>query len=358
MRTRMRSFALLGGGAVLLGAALTMGGDRKAMPDLRVTQWVSAKTISQEALRGKPYVVEFWATWCPPCRKSTPHLVELAKKYQPMGLAIIGVTSEPATALGKVQRFAKQFGMNYYVGFEQKLGKTLNVQGIPTAFVVDHAGRIAWRGHPMSPAFEGAIVAALGEWRFPTARFPRTAAAARATMVGTASNGVAPLKAIGADSERGKEVAEALKVLSQLAQAEVAAARAIPKTDPVERVLALRRVASKYEGLAVAGAAAAEAKSVVVAESRKSPRFADEVALSEERRALQEKVQARSSAAAARSQTEKGRLEALTRVLAGAVREYDALIKRYPGVKSVDAVRADRDKAKAMITRIKNYLAR
>jgi thiol-disulfide isomerase/thioredoxin len=99
-------------------------------------------------LKGKPYVLEFWATWCPPCRQSIPHLNEIYKKFKARGLEVIGVTDEDKQT---VRNFEKTLPIDYTVAFDtyKKLNKDFGIEGIPHAMIVDTAGKIVWEGHPM-----------------------------------------------------------------------------------------------------------------------------------------------------------------------------------------------------------------
>jgi len=98
---------------------------------------------------GKPLIVEFWATWCPPCRKSIPHLNEVYAKYKAKGLEIVGVTNEESDT---VRAFMKTMPMNYNVAHDAggSLGKKFGVTGIPHALLVNRQGQIVWEGHPLS----------------------------------------------------------------------------------------------------------------------------------------------------------------------------------------------------------------
>ena len=100
---------------------------------------------------GKVYVVEFWATWCPPCRTSIPHLTDIQKQFKDKGVTVIGVSGEKADV---VKPFVEKMGekMNYTIAVDTK-GKVGNgymtafkQNGIPTAFVVDGKGNVAWVG--------------------------------------------------------------------------------------------------------------------------------------------------------------------------------------------------------------------
>ena len=123
-------------------------GDRA--PALSVNKWVVNRPVTARAARGKVLVVEFWATWCGPCRTSIPHLNKLHEKYGDKQVVLCGITSETAA---KVQEFIKSVPMKYHVGIDT--GKTneaymKGVRGIPHAFVVDRTGKVAWKGHPMA----------------------------------------------------------------------------------------------------------------------------------------------------------------------------------------------------------------
>ncbi len=97
---------------------------------------------------GQPMIVEFWATWCPPCRASIPHLNEIYKKYKDKGLVVIGITDENDNV---VEKFMKQIPMDYAVAQDKDddWSKQFGIKGIPHAMLVDKSGKIVWEGHPM-----------------------------------------------------------------------------------------------------------------------------------------------------------------------------------------------------------------
>ncbi|MBK7643044.1 MAG: redoxin domain-containing protein [Planctomycetes bacterium] len=148
-----------------------------AAPAIQVKQWVKGEPVTAFA-KDKLYVVEFWATWCPPCRKSIPHLTELQKKFK--DVSFIGVSVfEHETDQSKVAPFVETMGdkMDYRVAMDDvPEGKKNNdgamaknwmiasgSSGIPTAFIVDKTGHIAWIGHPMEMEESLAKVVA-GTW--------------------------------------------------------------------------------------------------------------------------------------------------------------------------------------------------
>lgn len=102
------------------------------------------KKLKLSSLKGKVVIVDFWATWCPPCRKGVPDLVELKKKYGKKGFEIVGVSLDGPQTKSEVVPFIKDYGINYPVvyGNEAVTISYGGVQSIPTAFIIDKEGKI------------------------------------------------------------------------------------------------------------------------------------------------------------------------------------------------------------------------
>jgi len=141
--------------------------------------------------RGRTHVIEFWATWCGPCRTSIPHLTDLQKKYP--GVTFIGVSVLERDS-GAVKPFVKEMGakMGYTVatdavppGMPPTAGEMAvrwmaasGNSGLPMAFIVNPQGKLAWIGHPMLLDQPLAKVVA-GKWDVKTAAAEQKAAEAR-----------------------------------------------------------------------------------------------------------------------------------------------------------------------------------
>jgi len=96
--------------------------------------------ISTDALRGKVAIVDFWATWCEPCKKSFPKLEELNVKYRSSGLQVVGV-SEDDDADG-IPMFAKEFGSTFPLVWDQEksIAAKWQPKSMPCTFIVDKGG--------------------------------------------------------------------------------------------------------------------------------------------------------------------------------------------------------------------------
>lgn len=128
-------------------------------PRLSISDWIKGEKIERFE-PGKIYVIDFWATWCIPCRKIMPHLTELAHKYRDRGVRFIGVDAFEHD-VSKVRRFVEEMGdrMNFSVALDAvpdesdqkswamatKWMFAADEHTIPTAFIIQD-GRIAWIG--------------------------------------------------------------------------------------------------------------------------------------------------------------------------------------------------------------------
>jgi len=103
---------------------------------------LDGRTISFASLRGKVTLVNFWATWCGPCRAEIPDLVALQQKYRDQ-LQILGISEDEASP-ETVKQFAAKFNVNYPVAMvTPELEKLFgNVSALPTTFVIDRDGRV------------------------------------------------------------------------------------------------------------------------------------------------------------------------------------------------------------------------
>src|SRR5215831_1962226 len=101
-------------------------------------------TVKLSALRGKPVLLNFWATWCAPCRVEMPWLVELDEKYGTQGLQIVGVSMDDVSATQQVAAFVQERGIRYeiLVGNSATADAFGGVRFMPQSFFIDSDGRI------------------------------------------------------------------------------------------------------------------------------------------------------------------------------------------------------------------------
>jgi len=103
---------------------------------------LTGEPLSLSSYRGKVVLLDFWATWCDPCREETPNFVELQNNYRDQGLQIIGISMDDGPE--PVREFYQQFHMNYPVVMgSAKVGELYGgVLGLPIAYVIARDGRI------------------------------------------------------------------------------------------------------------------------------------------------------------------------------------------------------------------------
>lgn len=107
---------------------------------------LDGKTFKLQDYRGKPVMVDFWATWCAPCRASLPNLSALQERYRKEGLVVVGLSLDDLDA-AQVRRFVDRMNLRFRVGLADE--KVLDLYGpirsIPTTFFIDRKGRVVRR---------------------------------------------------------------------------------------------------------------------------------------------------------------------------------------------------------------------
>lgn len=121
---------------------------------------VDGKPVKSSDFAGKVVILDFWATWCGPCRMEIPGFIELQKQYADKGLVVVGVSLDQDGA-SVVKSFMDKTGINYPVvlGDETIVNAFGGVEGIPTTFIIDRNGQIVGKhvGYAAKAEFESEI---------------------------------------------------------------------------------------------------------------------------------------------------------------------------------------------------------
>jgi len=103
---------------------------------------IKGQPLSTDGLKGSVIILDFWATWCPPCRESIPHLGELYRKYGKQGLVIIGMSMDEGG-----ERTVKEYAENHRILYpivmtSGKIGSDYGVRALPALYVIDRNGLV------------------------------------------------------------------------------------------------------------------------------------------------------------------------------------------------------------------------
>ncbi|HEY0789595.1 MAG TPA: TlpA disulfide reductase family protein [Chthoniobacterales bacterium] len=145
-------------------ASLQAAGARTAAAPWQLND-VNGKALKLSDFKGKVVILDFWATWCPPCRAEIPGFVALQKKYAGSGLTVIGVSLDEQGP-SVVKPFMQRLAMNYPVvmGDEKISADYGGISAIPTTFVIDREGNVvtSHQGFTDQATFEAEISPLLG----------------------------------------------------------------------------------------------------------------------------------------------------------------------------------------------------
>lgn len=116
---------------------------RKLAPDFTLTD-ASGQSLTLSSLRGKVVVLNFWATWCPPCKMEIPWLAEFQRTYRDRGVVVIGVSMDEE-GWDAVKPFMESMKINYrmVLGNDEVASQFGGVESLPTTLLIDRSGRVA-----------------------------------------------------------------------------------------------------------------------------------------------------------------------------------------------------------------------
>lgn len=147
-------------GSVLLCAALLLAAPRWARaqydPPLPVgkrapaftTTTLAGKPLSLKSLRGKVVLLDFWATWCGPCRMAVPMLQSLHKRFAGRGLEVVGMSMDDASTSSQVKPFQREMKTTYTLAVNPKanvpVALAYNAEILPSLYLIDRTGVVRW----------------------------------------------------------------------------------------------------------------------------------------------------------------------------------------------------------------------
>ena len=163
-----RAFGLLAGGTLLAAGGAPSRAHAGARmvptpaPAFRLpVEGRPGEFQSLEALSGKVILLNFWATWCVPCRREFPALNAIAAEFAPQGLVVLGINTEDADADADVAAFVAAVQPTFAVlrDRDMAVARACNVAGMPATFIADRQGRLRWQHSGYQPGEESQYVA-------------------------------------------------------------------------------------------------------------------------------------------------------------------------------------------------------
>lgn len=142
MKIRLHVFLFTLAALLIVFSSPTVLGQEAVRPQFALKN-INGSTVRLRAYRGKVVLINFWATWCPPCRAEMPDLVRLQREHAKQGLQIIGITYPPEKK-SRVRRFARSLKVNYPIilGTRQIRERFSSDETLPLTVVIDRDGKV------------------------------------------------------------------------------------------------------------------------------------------------------------------------------------------------------------------------
>lgn len=131
------------------------------LPDLTIKLINGKKTRLSTLLEDGPILVEFWATWCAPCKKEMIFLEEYHKKYSDRGFRVLAISTDSPKSMSKIKSYIRAKKHTFLVGLDpnQEVAKKMNAMVMPTVLLVDKDRKVSWFHQGFVPGDEKEIEA-------------------------------------------------------------------------------------------------------------------------------------------------------------------------------------------------------
>ncbi|MEA1881295.1 MAG: TlpA disulfide reductase family protein [Candidatus Marinimicrobia bacterium] len=126
------------------------------VPNLKLKKLNGKSVMLQDYLEKGPVLVNFWATWCAPCKKEMVYLDQFEKKYGKVGFAVLAISTDSQKSLSQVRSYirSKKYSFDVFLDPNRQIFKKLNGNLMPTNILIDQGGEILWRHYGYLPGDE------------------------------------------------------------------------------------------------------------------------------------------------------------------------------------------------------------